>query len=365
MKDNTTISPEWKYFAGLDVSDSYTHYCVLDQAGDTVLEGKIRTERVALHRLLHQFSEMRLALEVGPHSRWMAAMLSEMGIEVLVANARKVRLIHGGTTKNDRVDAEKLARLCRFDPTLLYPIQHRSHEHQTDKEYLAARSALVRSRTMHTNHIRGVLKSNGLKLPKTGPEKLPERAKEFLTSEMPYMLDALGPLLEVVTMINEKIRWYDREIERLGREKYSTEMWALRQVNGVGPVTSMTYILTISDPFRFKKSRQLGAYLGLRPAQDSSGNHNPELRITKAGNSNLRYLLVQCAHYILGPFGKDCDLRRWGLRKAEGGKRARQRAIVAVARRLAVLLHRLWVTGEVYEPLRHSRTEEVPCVQAA
>ena len=126
-----------------------------------------------------------------------------------------------------------------------------------------------------------------------------------------------------------------------------------RQVPDVGAITALYYVLTIEDPGRFAKSRAVGAYVGLRPRQRDSGEQKPQLRITKAGDRLLRSLLVRCAHYILGPFGPDADLRRSGLRMAErGGAAGKKRAIVAVARRLAVLLHRLWVTGEVYEPLR-------------
>lgn len=128
---------------------------------------------------------------------------------------------------------------------------------------------------------------------------------------------------------------------------------------GVGPVTALTYVLTIDDPARFRKSRAVGSYLGLACRRSQSGDKDPELRITKAGDPALRFLLVQAAHYILGPFGPDTDLKRWGLALAtRGRKNARKRAVVAVARKLGVLLHRLWVTGTVYEPLRNSEPRQ-------
>jgi len=130
----------------------------------------------------------------------------------------------------------------------------------------------------------------------------------------------------------------------------------LRQVPGVGPVTALAFVLALADPSRFRSSRSVGAYLGLRPRRSDSGESMPELRITKAGNGAVRRLLVQCAQYILGPFGPESDLRGWGLKLAgRGGKRAKRVAVVAVARKLSVLLHRLWVSGENYDPLRNSK----------
>ena len=169
------------------------------------------------------------------------------------------------------------------------------------------------------------------------------------------MRPALVPILRMIEHHSGSIARYDRLIEEMGRKKYP-ETTTLRQVAGVGPITALCFVLTLDDPLRFKNSRAVGAFLGLRPKQDQSGERNPELRITKAGNRELRRLLVQGAQYILGPFGKDTDLRRFGESiAARGGKVAKRRALVAVARKLAVLLHRLWITGEVYEPLRNAK----------
>ena len=132
----------------------------------------------------------------------------------------------------------------------------------------------------------------------------------------------------------------------------------LRQVPGVGALTALTYVLTLEDPARFADPRAVGSYLGLRPRQADSGDLSPQLHVTKAGDEMLRRLLVGAAHYILGPFGPDTDLRRWGLGlAARGGKRGKRLAVVAVARKLSVLLLRLWATGEAYEPLRNAAGE--------
>ncbi len=173
--------------------------------------------------------------------------------------------------------------------------------------------------------------------------------KETLPTEL---VTSLSPLLEVIGKISEEIAGLDRYVLGLIEDRYP-EAGVLQQVAGVGPLISLTFVLTIADPSRFKKSRELGPYLGLVPRQRESGDYSPELRITKTGDRYLRKLLVNGAHYTLGYRGPDSDLRRWGLRRAVGGKEAKRRAVVAVARRLAILLHHLWVTGEVYEPLRH------------
>jgi transposase len=261
-----------------------------------------------------------------------------------------VRLISQATRKNDRVDAETLARLGRIDAQLLSPITHRGEEAQADLATIRARNALISARTLLINHVRGAVKSTGARLAACDAHSFHKRAR----MNLPQGLEpALAPILKVIGDLTEAIRCADQRIVELIATRYP-EARLLQQVAGVGPLISLTFILTISDPDRFKKSRELGPYLGLVPRQRESGNRSPELRISKTGDSYLRQLLVNGAQYILGYRGPDTALRRWGLRRAAGGKAARKRAVVAVARKLAILLHRLWVTGEAYEPLRHA-----------
>jgi transposase len=154
--------------------------------------------------------------------------------------------------------------------------------------------------------------------------------------------------------LTERIKDYDRKLQEICQEHYP-ETDLLRQVEGIGPLTALTFVLTIEDPYRFERSRSVGAYLGLVPATERSGDRDPQKRISKEGDEMLRKLLVSCAHYVLGAFGSDSDLRRHGQKiAARGGKNAKKRAVVATARKLAVLLHSLWVSGEVYEPLRNA-----------
>jgi transposase len=339
-------------FVGLDISDKQGTFVVLGEDGRVVEEGKVAMTPTGLARCFGERESCRIALETGTHSPWSSRSLTTLGHEVIVANARQLPLIFRNNRKNDRLDALSLAKLARLDPELLHPIRHRSAQAQEDLAVLHSRDALVTSRSALINHVRGVVKSMGARLPSCS-------VQAFVRKAAPHIPDGLRPALDpVVAMIaelNKQIAGYDAELERLASERYP-ETARARQVNGVGPITSMAYVLTIEDPRRFQRSRDVGPYLGLTPRRDQSGQSDPQLHITKAGDAFLRRLLTECAQYILGPFGTDCDLRRWGLKlTGPNSKKARKRAISAVARKLAVLLHRLWTTGEVYEPLRVSQ----------
>jgi transposase len=299
---------------------------------------------------------MRIAIEAGTHSPWVSRLLEGLGHEVLVANARKLRLIYSNKRKTDEVDAENLARLARLDPKLLYPLKHRGEEGQAHLAIIRSRQALVDCRTQLVNHVRGAVKSFGHRLPKCPARSFHKRAKEHIPEAL---RPALEPVLEQIASLTERIRGYDRQLETICQERYpETEL--LRQVEGVGPLTALTFVLTLEDPHRFEKSRSVGAYLGLVPATDRSGDSDPQKRISKEGDEMLRKLLVGSAHYVLGPFGQDSDLRRHGEKIASrGGKNSKKRAAVAVARKFAVLLHSLWNNAEVYDPLRNARTPGV------
>jgi transposase len=338
---------------GLDLGDRYSHLCLIDQhSGEVLEEGKLRTSTEAFERRFASEEPMRIAIETGTHSPWVSRLLKECGHEVVVANARKLRLIYANKRKTDEVDAENLARLARLDPKLLYPVRHRGEDSQAHMALIRWREALVGCRARLVNHVRGAVKSFGARLPKCPARTFHKNAPAHVPEAL---VPALEPILGQIASLTERIREYDRKLEAISREHYpETEL--LRQVEGIGPLTALAFVLTIEDPHRFEQSRSVGAYLGLVPASDRSGERDPrEKRISKEGDEMLRKLLVSCAHYVLGPFGSDSDLRRHGEKIASrGGKNAKKRAAVAVARKLAVLLHRLWVTGEAYEPLREA-----------
>lgn len=332
---------------GLDLGDEESTFVILGKEGEVKETGKVTTSCPALGKRFGKIGSALIALEVGTHSAWVSRQLKQMGHEVVVANPRQLSLITRSLKKNDRNDAEMLARLARADIGLLSPIEHRGERAQEHLAVVQARARLVEARTALINHVRGTVKAHGERLPGCSAAAFARKAEAGIPQGLRA---ALLPLLEAIGWQSDQIRRYDREVERLSKEEYP-ESGALRQVVGVGALTALTYILTLEDKGRFHKSRQVGAYLGLVPRQQQSGERKPQLQITHAGDRYLRTLLVQCAHYILGPFGKDCRLRQWGLKLAgEGSGNQKKRALAAVARKLAVLLHRLWVSGEVYEP---------------
>lgn len=336
---------------GIDLGDKKSFVCVLDEAGHVIEEATLPTTKTAFAGRFKGVPRMRIAIETGTHSSWVSRLLTECDHEVIVANARKLRLIYENDNKSDRVDAENLARLARVDPKLLSPITHRSAQMQSDMALLLSRDALVRARTALVNQVRGLVKSVGGRIPSCSSEVFAKTAPAYVPKEL---WPAIAPVLDAIARVNAKARELEKRIEAAAKARYPATQ-ALQQISGVGPITALAFVLTIADPRRFRNSRSVGAYLGLRPRKDESGESDPQLRITKAGNSFVRKLMVQAAHYILGPFGPDTDLRRWGLKLAErGGKNAKKRAVVAVGRKLAVLLHRLWVTGRAYVPLREA-----------
>ena len=231
-------------------------------------EGRLRTSPKTFGR--HFASEqppMRIAIEAGTHSPWVSRVLEECGHDVLVANARKLRLIYSNKRKTDEVDAENLARLARLDPKLLYPLKHRGEESQAHMAIIRSREALVGCRTQLVNHVRGAVKSFGGRLPKCPARSFHKRAEEHIPEAL---RPALGPILEQVGLLTERIHQYDRMLESISKERYpETEL--LRQVEGIGPLTALSFVLTLEDPHRFERSRSVGAYLGLVPATSQSG----------------------------------------------------------------------------------------------
>jgi len=330
---------------GIDLGDVWSHYCTLNEKGEVVDRGRFRTTPTGVERWFTDLPSARIAMEAGTHSIWISQQLQEMGHEVIVANVRELRAISHSDRKSDQVDAEKLARFARLDPKILRPIAHRTIAQQEALTLIRARNLIVRLRTGAVNAVRGLEKPCGYRLP----------ASSTLCFAMHAVLpaglvQALGPVLEQIADMTVKIKAYDRAIKKQTETEYP-ETKALIKVYGVGQLTALTYVLTLGSKERFQRSRDVGCYLGLRPRRSQSGERDPQLGITKAGNVYLRSLLVECANHVLGRHGKDSSPRDWGLHLASrGGKQSRNRAIVAVARKLAVLLHRIWVTQEPYVP---------------
>jgi transposase len=336
-----------KLTVGIDLGDRKSVLCVLGADGEVEKREAVSTTPRALQRVFAALAPARVVLEVGTHSPWISRLLESFGHEVLVANP--AALHRKGRSKTDRIDAEQLARWGRADPKLLSPIRHRSEAAQGDLALIRARDALVRTRSALVSHVRGSVKSIGACLPSCSTHTFARAVPDHIPDEL---WTALSPVLETIGSLTRKIAELDREIERLAEDRHSHSA-RLRQVTGVGALTALAYVLVLEDPTRFRKSRDVGPYLGLTPRPDESGDRKVERGVGRRGDALLRRLLVSSAHYILGPFGPDTELRRWGLsRMRSGSKGAKKKAVIAVARKLAVLLHRLWVTGERYHPLR-------------
>jgi transposase len=345
---------------GLDLGDRWIHICGLDAQGEEVESGKIVTGRAALELRFCGTARTRIALEAGPQTTWIARLLSSWGHEVIVANPREVHCISRNPKKSDRVDAARLARLAWADPQLLSPITLRGEEAELRRDLLRARGLLVQMRTKLVNHVRGTMKKRGQPLRRCTSARWARDSQEALPDRLKPILQ---PLLQLVEELGTEIDRYDRQVQQEGSQEPATAL--LQQVHGVGPITALAFVATIENPRRFARSRLVGGYVGLAPKSDRSGETAKQKGITHRGDEMLRCLLVQSAQYILGPFGKDCDLRRYGLSMVQrGGRAAKKRAVVAVARKLAVLLHRLWSGQAVYDPLYLAKRSEA-VMQAA
>jgi len=346
---------------GLDIGDRNIHLCAVDADGNVLERDVVPTREVQIRRRLSRVGRCKVVLEAGSQSPWLSRTLADMGFEVLVADPRRVQLITKDPRKTDRRDAEMLALLALGPKKLLGEVHHRSEQAQADLAVIKARAALVESRTAHIQLVRAQCKLAGSALPSSATRSFPANVANLVPE---HLRPALEPLLETIRGLTASIYAYDKLIEKLCDERYR-ETALLRQVHGVGPITALCFVLTLERPQRFADSQRVGSWLGLCPKSHASGDSAPQLSISRAGNPELRRLLVQCAHYILGPFGKPSDLRSFGERLvARGGRASKKKAVVAVARKLAVLLHRLWSSQAAYDP-HYSETKKAAVAAVA
>lgn len=358
-KKKTTMSnktlAEGVASVGLDLSDRTARFYAIDAEGKKIAEGTVTLRTPELEKWARAIAATLMVIEAGTHSPWVSRLLARCGHEVIVANPVKVALITKNDRKSDAVDAEVLARLGRFDRELLFPIQHRGEQAQIDLQMIRTRDIVVQVRTKLIGHVRGAIKSFGERLPSCSTEAFVNTTRKLIPEQLRKAID---PIFDQIDQLSKTIDGYDKRVKQLVEERYP-EAERTMQIKGVGALTALTFVLVLEDARRFASSRSVGAYLGLTSKRDQSGDSDPQRGITKAGDQLLRRLLIQCAHYIQGHFGEDSDLRRHGERLAtRGGRSAKKRATIAVARKLSVLMHRLWVTAEEYDPLRNSRAVE-------
>lgn len=340
-----------KVYVGFDVSEKTIEIFAVYGTETSNGSCKIDNNHDAIKKFLATFndpSRVCVVMETGTHSLWMSELIKGLGFEVIVAHARDLALIYRSDKKNDQLDAEKLARLAQADRKLLHPVKHMTMERQTDLTVLKARDLVVRQKTQLINTIRGLLRAAGYKLIE---EDYTTKTIKTCCSALPeHMKPVITPLLQQICYLDLAIKEYDRQVRKLCKKYPATKI--LQQITGVGEVTSLAFVLIVGDPNRFENAARLCAYLGVVPKQDQSGNTDKQLGITKKGNKLGRKLLVQAAHYILGPFGPDCELRSYGLRvQSRGGKIAKKKSYIAVARKLVTVMLALWKNPEIaYDP---------------
>lgn len=330
---------------GIDLGDKTNCYCEIDHSGKVIDQGSVVNRPEPMKVFMREHSESVLVVETGPQTGWVVDLSRDLGVKMIVANSRKTASIWKSRNKSDRHDAQELARLARADESLLSPVTMRQRKSRLDLVVIKAREALVEQRTHLVNAMRAMSKNFGYFLKTTS-------AKCFENQiDIPQELKkSLEGLVKVVKALNVQIKRYDRAIETMGKNYPETQK--LRKIKGVGPITSLAYVLLLEDHRKFNKSRDVGAYLGLKPRRDQSGEMDKQLGISKVGSALLRRLLVNCSQYILAR-GEDSELKRFGQKLAKrGGRAAMKKAVIAVARKLAVLLHALWKSDEPYQALK-------------
>lgn len=349
---------------GLDLGDRSTHVCVLDRDGEIVGETPLPTDRESIEALFNSVvaAQPRVIFEVGSQSRWVQKLARECGInDILAVNPRKLALISKNLKKTDQNDAYLLARAGQALPELLSPIEHVSDEIYVERALMDSRLLLVQERTKLITRVRALAKTFGVKLQKCSTESFARNAPE----QIPALLrPACHPLFALLELLDKQITAIEKACRKLIKEKYPIAA-KLQRIGGVGEIVALYFVLAVADPSRIRNPRDIGAYFGLVPRKQQSGSSDPQLRITKAGNSGVRRLLVLAAHCLISR-GKDCALQRWALALCQrGGRNSKKRAIIALARKLAVVMLAIWKSGATYDPWHGVPPSERPTLQAA
>lgn len=344
-------------YIGLDIGDRFSRFAVVDAAGVNLKEDRVPSTKAGLERVFKPLKGARLLMEVGTHSPWIQRTLLAIGIDARVCEARSAAEANRFGRKTDVRDARMLAELLRTDSHLVTLVQHRTLEEQRTWAVIQARTALVKTRTMLVNQIRGMSKSWGTRL--EGCTSGAFNGKTWF--QVPEDLRAaLAPLYEQILNVSNAINGYDKKIAAAVSKNPDAQL--LAGIRGVGDLTALAVAMAIGNASRFRRSRDGGAYFGLVPKKRASGESDPQLGISKRGNATVRRLLVCAAHYILGPFNKvDSDLRTSGLRIMGNGNdsRRKRRAVVAVARKLSVVMVAMLKSGMPYQAMRPKK-ERIP-----
>ena len=332
---------------GMDLGNEKHAVCALDQAGKVLWRRDVANTPEALRPFFKENAGATVAMETGLCCRWISALAKSCGCEVLVGNARRLAAIWQSKQKNDENDALMLARLARADRELFHPVELRDDERHEMVQILELREVAVSQRTQAVNSVRGLCKALGVFIPKCDASCFHKVAKDAIPADRAWKFK---PMIRHLKEIAATVRRYDAMLEKYARSHFKEEVELLQTIPSVGPVTSCAFVAHISDPRRFGSARDAGAYFGLTPGQDQSGDRDAPKRITKTGSTLMRHLLVTAANYILRESSPDTALKRHGERICErGGKVARRKAKTAVARKLAVTMLAMLKSGKPYD----------------
>jgi len=332
---------------GMDLGNKKHTVCALDQEGKVLWRREVANTPEALKPFFEENAGATVAMETGLCCRWISALAKSCGCDALVGNARKLAAIWQSKQKNDENDALLIAKLARADRELFHPVELRDDERHEMVQIIELREVAVSQRTQAVNSVRGLCKAHGVFIPKCDAACFHRVAKDAIPKGMAWKFK---PMLRHLKGLATTIKRYDAMLEKYAQAHFKEEVELLRTIPSVGPITSCAFVAHVADPKRFGSARDAGAYFGLTPGQDQSGDKDAPKRITKAGSTLMRHLLVTAANYILRASSPDTALKRHGERIcARGGKVARRKAKTAVARKLAVVMLAMLKSGKAYD----------------
>lgn len=343
MYNNTTI--------GMDLGNKVHKIIGLNEHGKEVLRCEVENTKAAVEAFFKEHADATIAMETGTCCRWVSKLARLHCHDAIVGNARKLRAIWQSKQKNDWNDAHMIAALARASRELFHPVMLRDDEHHDLYQLIQLRDISVRQRTQTINAIRGMCKAAGDFVRKCDAQGL-FRHLEYIPETQAWKF---RPLIERLGAIAENIQQYDWLIQDYADAHFKTQVALLRTIPGVGLITSCMFVALIQDPKNFGNPRDAGCYFGLTAGQDQSGDKDAPMHVTKAGNTQMRKLLVTAANYILRDSSPDSAIKRYGQRIcARGGKIARRKAKIAIARKLSVVMMSMLQSGESYRDERVS-----------
>ncbi len=332
---------------GMDLGNRKHTVCALDQTGNVLWRKDVANTPEALKPFFEENAGATVAMETGLCCRWVSALAKSCGCDALVGNARKLAAIWQSKQKNDENDALLIAELARASRRLFHPVELRDDERHEMVQLIELREVAVSQRTQAVNSVRGLCKAHGVFIPKCDASCFHKVAAGAIPDGMAWKFK---PMLRHLKEVAATIKRYDAMLEEYAQKHFKEEVELLRTVPGVGPITSCAFVALIADPGRFGSARDAGAYFGLTPGQDKSGDKDAPKHITKTGSALMRHLLVTAANHILRASSPDTALKRHGERIcARGGKVARRKAKTAVARKLAVVMLAMLKSGKAYD----------------